>query len=48
LARKPAFFLQAASGIAGPWKTVSGATSPYDATITDPAQFFWLVYTKSP
>jgi uncharacterized repeat protein (TIGR03803 family) len=44
----PAFFLQTASGIAGPWTTVPGAASPYNAPVTKPMQFFRLVYTNSP
>jgi len=44
----PAFFLQTASGIAGSWTTVPGASSPYNATVTNPMQFFRLVYTNSP
>jgi uncharacterized repeat protein (TIGR03803 family) len=44
----PAFFLQTASGIAGPWTTVPGAATPYNAPVTDPMQFFRLVYTNSP
>jgi uncharacterized repeat protein (TIGR03803 family) len=44
----PAFFLQTASGITGPWTTVPGATSPHNAPVTNPMQFFRLVYTNNP
>jgi uncharacterized repeat protein (TIGR03803 family) len=44
----PAFFLQNAPAIAGPWTTVPGAASPYNAPITNPAQFFRLLYTNNP
>ena len=44
----PGFFLQTASRITGPWTTVPGATSPYNAPDTNPMQFFRLVDTNSP
>jgi uncharacterized repeat protein (TIGR03803 family) len=44
----PAFFLQTASSITGPWTTIPGATSPYSVSVTSPAQFFRLVYTNNP
>jgi len=44
----PAFFLQSASGITGSWTTVPGASSPYNAALTNPMQFFRLVDTNSP
>jgi uncharacterized repeat protein (TIGR03803 family) len=44
----PAFYLQTAAGITGPWTVVAGATSPYDAARTNRMQFFRLVYTNSP
>jgi uncharacterized repeat protein (TIGR03803 family) len=43
-----AFNLQAASGLSGPWATIPSATSPYDSPLTNPMQFFRLVYTNSP
>jgi len=44
----PAFHLQTATGITGPWTTVPGAASPYDAARTNGMQFFRLVDTKNP
>ncbi len=44
----PAFFLQTASGLNRPWTTVPGVASPYHAPVTNPMQFFRLVYTNSP
>jgi hypothetical protein len=41
---KPAFSLEAASSITGPWSRISGASSPYSAPATDSAKFFRLVY----
>jgi hypothetical protein len=38
----PAFSLQSASDVAGPYTTISGATSPYTNTITGAQQFFRL------
>jgi uncharacterized repeat protein (TIGR03803 family) len=44
----PAFSLQSAPAVNGAWTTVSGATSPYSASVTNPMQYFRLVYTNSP
>ena len=44
----PAFYLQSATVVTGPWTTVPGAASPYDAARTNKSQFFRLVYTNSP
>jgi uncharacterized repeat protein (TIGR03803 family) len=44
----PAFYLQTAAGITGPWITIPAAASPYDAVRTNGMQFFRLVYTNNP
>jgi len=32
--------LQSATNVLGPWQDVSGATSPYTVSFTDPQRFF--------
>jgi uncharacterized repeat protein (TIGR03803 family) len=44
----PAFLLQSAPGVVGPWTAVPGAASPYNAPVTNQLQFFRLVDTNSP
>jgi large repetitive protein len=38
------FNLQSATNVFGPWTTISGATSPYSISTTNPAGFFRLVH----
>jgi hypothetical protein len=44
----PAFSLQAAPVVNGPWATVNGATNPFTAPSTNTMRFFRLVGTNSP
>jgi uncharacterized repeat protein (TIGR03803 family) len=44
----PAFSLQTASALTGPWTTLSNAASPYVVVATNIQAFFQLVYTNGP
>jgi uncharacterized repeat protein (TIGR03803 family) len=44
----PAFSLQTASALTGPWTTLSNGASPYTVVTTNAHAFFQLVYTNGP